>query len=37
VAMRPLEHRLWVAHGTIPSAQEGPYVEYDLAALLSRP
>jgi len=36
VAIRPQEHRLWVAHGTIPSAHQGKYTQYDLRALLRR-
>jgi len=36
VAIRPHEHRMWVAHGRSPSAHRGQYAEYDLKALLKR-
>ena len=36
VAIRPQEHKMWVAHGRYPSAHRGKYVEYDIRALLRR-
>lgn len=36
VAIRPSEHAIWVAHGTMPGAHEGKYVKYDLRKLLER-
>ncbi|MDP6118537.1 MAG: C45 family autoproteolytic acyltransferase/hydrolase [Planctomycetota bacterium] len=36
VAIRPQEHKLWVAHGRPSSAHKGKYVEYDLQSLLRR-
>jgi len=36
VAIRPEEHKMWVAHGRSPSAHLGKYVEYDIRALLRR-
>jgi len=36
VAIRPEEHKMWVAHGRAYCAHLGEYVEYDIRALLRR-